>query len=250
MTIRLVQSKAFLREMKRLVWPERSLIGHVSGSGPLTPEEFLSLSFLSEPVCDACGRPVAVDTGPGQRCAACLARPPAWQRGRAALVYDDVSRRLVLDLKRSGRRDGLGAMASWMLQAGQELVDQSDLIVPVPLHYTRLAARGFNQSVWLAQAMAARTGSSLSVDALVRRRRTPSQAGLSARARRRNVAGAFRVRHSRIRQVAGRRILLVDDVLTTGATLSACCRALKKAGAAAVDVLVLARVVRETDITI
>lgn len=157
----------------------------------------------------------------------------------------------VLDLKRVGRRDGLGTLCGWMRQAGGALIDAADVLVPVPQHYyTRLVVRGFNQSGLLAQAIGAETGRRVAVDALVRTRRTPSQAGLAGRARRRNVSGAFRVRKSRLEAVAGKRVLRVDDVLTTGATLSACTRFLKQAGARHVDVLVLARVVRETDVTI
>ena len=166
------------------------------------------------------------------------------------MVYDAASRRPVLDLKRSGRRDGLATLSSWMLQSGRTLVDEADLIVPVPLHYARLVRRGFNQSGWLAQEISRQSGTPVMVDALKRTRRTPTQGGLSARARRRNVAGAFTITKRAATRISGRRILLVDDVLTTGATVSACTRALKQAGAANVDVLVLARVVRETDITI
>lgn len=184
------------------------------------------------------------------RSAADFLWPPRWDRARAAFVYDDASRRPVLDLKRSGRRDGLASFAGWMAQAGSSLLDEADVIVPVPLHYVRLASRGFNQSAWLAGSLARRSGTPLCVDALKRTRRTPTQGGLSARARRRNVAGAFTVRPSRAGLMQGKRVLLVDDVLTTGATLSACTRALKRAGARHVDILVLARVVRETDLTI
>lgn len=137
-----------------------------------------------------------------------------------------------------------------MRQAGGPLIDYADVQVSVPLHDTGLAVRRVNQSGWLAQAVAAETGRQVAVDALVRTRRTPSQAGLAGRARRRNVSGAFKVRRSRLEAVAGKRVLLVDDVLTTGATFSACTRALKQAGARHVDVLVLVRVVRETDVTI
>ena len=117
-----------------------------------------------------------------------------------------------------------------------------DLIVPVPLHYFRLVRRGFNQSVWLAAALARLTGARLAVDVLKRMRATPIQGGLSAEGRRRNVQGAFRVRKSREALVKDQKILLVDDVLTTGATAEACSRALKRAGAGCVDVLTLARV--------
>lgn len=176
--------------------------------------------------------------------------PPRWQRARASLIYDDFSRRPVLDLKRAGRRDGLSTFAGWMRQVGGDLVDSADVLVPVPLHFTRLVMRGFNQSGWLAQEIGRAAGKPVMVDALVRQHRTPSQAGLSGRARRRNVSGAFRLRKGREARIEGAQVLLVDDVLTTGATLSACTRALKQAGARQVDVLVLARVVRETDVTI
>lgn len=191
-----------------------------------------------------------LDLGPEAQCAACIARPPRWDRARAALIYDAASRRIVLDLKRSGRRDGLHVMTGWMQRAGANLIAEADMIIPVPLHYTRLVSRGFNQSAWLGQGIGRRAGLTCRVDVLKRKRRTPTQGGLSAKARHRNVAGAFSISQRAAALINGKRILLVDDVLTTGATLSACTRALKRAGARQVDVLVLARVVRETDVTI
>lgn len=246
------RAKAFLRSASDFFWPPRSLISGARGmgSGPLSPEDFARLRFISDPLCDRCGVPLDYRTGDETWCVACLARPPRWDRARAALVYDDTSRRPVLDLKRAGRRDGLPTLAGWMRQAGGVLIDEADVLVPVPLHYARLVSRGFNQSGWLAQTIGAAAGRPVLVDALVRTRRTPSQAGLAGRARRRNVLGAFKVRKGRLARIADQRVLLIDDVLTTGATLSACTRALKQAGARHVDVLVLARVVRETDVTI
>lgn len=245
-------AKSLFRRTRDFLWPPRSLISgdRGEGIGPLRPDEFTKIRFITDPVCHRCGAPQDYDAGPDAQCPPCMARPPRWSRARAAFVYDDVSRRPVLDLKRAGRRDGLETLAGWMLQAGGDLVDEAELIVPVPLHYTRLVQRGFNQSAWLAQAIGQAAGRRVCVDALRRTRRTPSQAGLSTRARRRNVTGAFEVRAGRRKLVEGRRILLVDDVLTTGATLNACVRALKRAGARQIDVLVLARVVRATDVTI
>lgn len=174
-------SKAFLRIAADFLWPPRSLVSRERGlgKGPLAPHEFGRIHFLSGAVCNRCGMPLGAELDDGATCAVCIARPPRWDRARAALVYEAASRRLVLDLKRSGRRDGL-----------------------------------------------------------------------SAKARRRNMAGAFAPHPKRTGYVQGKRVLLIDDVLTTGATLSACTRALKRAGARHVDVLVLARVVRETDVTI
>ncbi|WP_375208870.1 ComF family protein [Hyphomonas jannaschiana] len=246
------RSKAFLRNAADFLWPPRSLVSRERGlgKGPLAPHEFSQIHFLSGAVCDRCGTPLGTELDEGEICAVCIARPPRWDRARAAFVYDPASRRLVLDLKRSGRRDGLGTFAGWMTQAGRTLLDEADVIVPVPLHYGRLATRGFNQSAWLGGALSRRTGVPMVVDALKRTRRTPTQGGLSARARRRNVAGAFALRPNRAGHIQGKRVLLIDDVLTTGATLGACTRALRRAGARQVDVLVLARVVRETDVTI
>lgn len=234
------------------LWPSRSLVSSRRdiGEGAVSPEEWAQLTFLIGPVCDQCGQPQEVDLGPLAVCAACIARPPKWSAARAALAYDEASRRIVLDLKRAGRRDGLKTMAGWMVQAGRPLIDRADLMVPVPLHYRRLASRGFNQSGWLAAAVSRSTGVPVRVDILKRRKATPSQAGLSPKARHRNVAGAFSVRRGRTNAVAGKSVLLVDDVLTTGATLTGCARTLLKAGAARVDVLTLARVVRVRDATI
>lgn len=227
-----------------VIWPQRSLISHreLAGPGALEPELWSKLRFLSEPLCARCGMQFEIAVEEGQVCAACIADPPAYDRARAAVMYGDVSRDLVLGLKYQGRRDGLAVLSGWMAGAGAELLAQADLIVPVPLHYFRLVRRGFNQSGWLAAGLSRSSGVRLSVDALKRVKATPIQGGLSADARRRNVQGAFRVRSSRKGLVKDKRILLIDDVLTTGATAEACARTLKRAGAACVDVLALARV--------
>lgn len=245
-------AKRWARGGIETLWPSRSLITSRRGigAGAAPPEEWTTLTFITGPVCDQCGLPQEVDLGPAALCAACLARPPKWSAARAALAYDEASRRIVLDLKRSGRRDGLATLAGWMVQAGAPLLGRSDVIVPVPLHYRRIAARGFNQAGWLAAALSRRAKVPLGIDVLRRGRSTPSQAGLSPPARRRNVAGAFSLRRGRAARIAGKSVLLIDDVLTTGATVSACARTLLKAGAARVDVLTLARVVRARDASI
>lgn len=227
-----------------LIWPQRSLITgrELAGPGSLEPELWAKLRFISDPVCATCGEPFEITVEEGQLCGACLARPPAYTRARAALVYGEVSRDLVLALKSQGRRDGLVLLGRWMALAAAELATDEHLIVPVPLHYFRLLRRGFNQSAWLAGSLARLTGARLGVDVLKRTRSTPIQGGLSVDGRRRNVQGAFRVRKSREGLVKGRKILLVDDVLTTGATAEACARALRRAGASCVDVVTLARV--------
>mgnify|MGYP003390695900 CR=1 FL=1 len=227
-----------------LIWPQRSLITgrELAGPGSLEPELWAKLRFISDPVCATCGEPFEIAVEEGQLCSACLVRPPAYTRARAALEYGEVSRDLVLALKYQGRRDGLDLLGGWMALAAADLVTDEHLIVPVPLHYFRLLSRGFNQSAWLAGSLSRLTGARLGVDILKRTRSTPIQGGLSAEGRRRNVEGVFRVRRSRHHMVKDQKILLVDDVLTTGATAEACSRALKRAGASCVDVVTLARV--------
>lgn len=177
-------------------------------------------------------------------CAGCAAEPPPFDRGRAALRYDANSSRLILGFKRGGRLDGVDLFARWMAQAGEELLAETDLIVPVPLHRWRLLRRGFNQSAVLAQRLARLVQRPWAPAVLQRRRATASQQGLSAAARQQNVtARAFHV--ARPDRVADARVLLVDDVQTTGATLAACAAVLRRAGARRVDVLTLARVVRD-----
>ncbi|MEM9670289.1 MAG: phosphoribosyltransferase family protein [Pseudomonadota bacterium] len=216
----------------------------------LTPEDFGALYFITGSICARCGGPQTLDLGQDDICAVCHGSKTAWKKVRAALVYDDVSRSPILALKRAGRRDGLQLMATWMAVAGADLLSNADLIVPIPLHYRRLVSRGYNQAGWLATALARQTGKPVRHGALTRTRSTPSQAGRSARERFRNVRGAFRVRRSGKQHITGQRILLVDDVFTTGATANAAARALLAANAAEVSILVLARVAREKDVTI
>jgi ComF family protein len=202
------------------------------------------IEFIAPPLCACCGHPFEVDAGAGMLCGACMVRRPRYRRARAAFRYSDDSRRLVLMFKHADRLDPAPTYGRWLAQAGTELLADAALVAPVPLHRWRLLWRRYNQSAELARAVARHSGRAVIPDLLVRKRRTPSQANLSARERRRNVAGAFDINPRHRQRVSGKTVLLVDDVLTTGATVDACTRALLRAGAAAVDVLTLARVVR------
>lgn len=220
----------------------------VDAPGRLSAAAWAKLTFLAPPWCARCGAPFAFDLGPEPECAACVARPLVVGRARAALAYDAGSRALILSLKHAARTDGLEVFAGWMATAGRDALTEADVLAPVPLHRSRLRRRGFNQSGLLAAALARRTGLAVDHDLLARARRTDSQAGKSATERAANVAGAFRMRAPD--RVRGARIVLIDDVFTTGATVNACAKVLKRAGAARVDAVTLARVVRPRDATI
>jgi ComF family protein len=214
----------------------------VSSADGLCASCWRGITFLGAPCCACCGLPFAYDVGADALCPACMKERPAFAHARAALRYDEHSRKLVLAFKHGDRLHLAPALGAWMRRAGSALLSEADIVVPVPLHWTRLFARRYNQAAVLAHALAA-GGPPVGADWLVRRRRTPSQGKRNALARRRNVAGAFAVRRGR--SVTGQRVLLVDDVFTTGATLAECTRVLLRAGAARVDAVTLARTVRE-----
>ena len=208
------------------------------------------IAFLDDPVCDGCGAPFPYDQGPGARCGACMARPRAFQRARAACLYDERSRELILRLKHADRPELGKLFARWLSRAAAPLLADADTVVPVPLHRSRLFARRYNQAAEIARPLARLSGLAYLPDALVRRRATATQGGKSGRGRRVNVKGAFATPPSRRAAIAGRRILLVDDVLTTGATAEACAKALREAGAVSVALAVVARVREATELTI
>ena len=254
----LTTQRRFLRRARDTLWPPRSIAtGEVLvGPGQLEPEIWSRLTFILGPICNLCGQPLDpvleqhVDDMGAVQCGGCHASRPVFAKARSALIYDDVSRDLVLRLKHGGDQTGIHLMAGWMAQAAPDIVSAADLIVPVPLHYTRLQKRGFNQSLRLAAVLSRLTSTRLSAHGLKRIKATPSQAGRSADGRKRNVSGAFEVSHRDAGRIAESHILLIDDVFTTGATVEACARVLKRAGARETSVLTLARVAGLLDGTI
>ncbi len=215
----------------------------VDDQGGLCAGCWSKLSFIAPPFCERLGIPFVYDPGPGVLSMRAIADPPAYRRARAAVRYDDIARTLVHALKYADRLDLAPTLGRWMARAGRELFDRADALVPVPLHRRRLWVRRFNQSAALAGAISGCVSAPVLHDVLERTRSTPQQVGLSRSERERNVQGAFRVPPDKRAEVRGRRLVLVDDVLTSGATVDACARALLRAEAADVDVLVFARVV-------
>jgi ComF family protein len=211
--------------------------------GGLCPACWSRVSFIAPPYCERLGIPFTYDPGPGILSMEAIADPPAYGRARAAVRYDDIARDLVHRLKYGDRLDLATTLGRWMARAGRELLADADALVPVPLHWRRLWGRRFNQAAVLAKVAAASSGLPVLTGALRRMRATPQQVGLSRSERAVNVQGAFAVTRDGKAEICGKRLVLVDDVLTSGATVDACARTLLRAGARNVDVLVFARVV-------
>lgn len=199
---------------------------------------FVALQFLGPPQCACCALPLPHDGDPAARCGACLAEPPPFDTARAPLAYGGPARQVVLALKHGRRLVLARLMARVMLRVAGTLPDDM-VIVPVPSHRWRLWQRGFNQAAEIARHLARQSGRPLLVDALIRTKPTASTRGLTRKQRQANVTGAFKV--ARVADVQGRAVLLVDDVMTTGATVAACARQLRRAGARQVAVLTYTR---------
>ncbi len=203
--------------------------------------------FIGGLVCDTCGTPLpGEDTGEAVQCDDCMTIARPWHRGRAVLAYTGVGRRLVLGLKHGDRTDFVPALARWMAQRVRDIAVEPAVLVPVPLHWTRLARRRYNQSAVLAQGMARQLGWPLCLDALQRPKRTRALEGHSRDARFAQLSGAIVPHPKRLAQIAGQRVILVDDVMTSGATLAAGTEAAYQAGAENVSIVTLARVVKDT----
>lgn len=227
-----------------LVVPPLCLSCHalLTSHDSLCPSCWGKIDFIRPPLCDRLGLPMPFDTGGDMISAAAAAEPPDYDRARAVARFDGVMRALIHDLKFRDRHDARRLFGRWLVQAGAALLADADIIIPVPLTRGRLLSRRFNQSAILALEVSRLTGVKAELRALLRTRRTQPQVGLTRPQRRQNVAGAFAVAGDLRARIAGAKVVLIDDVVTTGATASACARTLKRAGAARVDVLALALV--------
>ena len=231
----------------RLIYPPRCV-----SCGEMVERDFAlcaacwgQMDFIAGLVCDCCGTPLpGEDGGTPEYCDDCLARPRPWSRGRAALLYRDKARKLVLSLKHGDRTELARPAAEWMLRAGRAILTPGMVVAPVPLHRWRLLRRRYNQAALLSQALA--EGASLAhiPDLLIRRRKTRVQDGMGAEQRFANLAGAIAVHPRHRERLRDRTVLLVDDVMTSGATLSVAAEACLAAGAREVRILVLARVAK------
>lgn len=213
------------------------------------PDCWARLDFLIGPACSRCDVPFETPQGEGALCGRCMAEPPPYSRVHVPLAYGEVSRSIVMRLK-YGRRTGFARLMARMIAGTVQravIADDIPLIVPVPLHRWRLWSRGFNQSAEVGKHLSRLTGWPIAVDPLIRHRRTPPLRGLGRTARARTVSGAFAARPDARDLLAGRRIILIDDVFTTGATAAACAKVLLRAGASAVEVAAFARVVDRAD---
>ena len=230
------------------VFPERCLAcgGPVAAGGGLCGACWAETPFISGLACDSCGAPLpGRDEGRAEHCDDCLTIARPWARGRAALVYPRSARRLVLALKHGDRLDLVRPMAGWMARAAAPILEPGMLVAPVPLHRWRFLRRRYNQSALLGAEVARRAGLGWCPDLLLRSRRTPSQEGRNRDARFVNLQGAIRVHPGRKGLLPGRHVLIVDDVMTSGATLAATAEACLAGGARGVSALVLARVAKD-----
>jgi ComF family protein len=215
----------------------------VGSHGALCPTCWATIDFIEAPVCERLGTPLPFNLGPGALSPAAIASPPGFDRARAAFRFDEAGRGLIHGLKYGDRLEIAPALAAWMARAGREVLEGADALIPVPLHWSRLFRRRFNQAAELTRHLSTITGIANEPMVLKRARRTAHQVGLTRAQRLDNVAGAFRIVEDRKAWVRGLNLVLVDDVLTTGATIEACARVLRRAGAARIDVLTAARVV-------
>lgn len=218
--------------------------------GDMAAGPWSRIRFLADEGCDMCARPFdgGLHYGKGALCSDCADAPFPFTRTRAACLYGEASKDIILGFKHGDRLDMAPMLSRWLERAGADVLRQADILVPVPLHPSRLRERRYNQAAELARPIARRAGLGYAADALTRVRATKSQGHASARMRWDNVRGAFTVKASRQAQVADKRVVLVDDVFTTGATLRACADTLLKAGARQVDTLVIARAVPQPEL--
>ena len=245
MAVSLQKTRDFMGAALDFVLPPRCPVSEelVDRQGVLAPQVWRELRFIADPKCRKCGYPFDFEMENDALCMSCQTSDVDYDRARSALAYEGVTRDLILRFKHGDQTHVVSLFIPWLRQAGADILPETDLFVPVPLHRWRLLKRRYNQSALIAKALAKSTGVPLFLDALMRVKATVPQGYMNAGQRQRNVSGAFAVNPARQSQVAGKTVTIIDDVYTTGATVSQCARTLKLAGAARVNVLTVCRVV-------
>lgn len=238
--------QGFSRAVDLIVPPRCIISGEVvEAQGMMSPQAWQSLRFIAAPICQCCGVPMLYEVSGQNTCGRCFDESPHFTKARAAVVYDDGSRKALLRFKHGDQTHYSAAFATWLHRAGADMLSGESVLVPVPLHFSRLRMRRYNQAALLTQALARRVGCAYELEALKRVRATLLQGHDAAVCRRENVSGAFVVAERRAERLRGRAVVLVDDVFTSGATVNECARVLLAAGAREVCVLTVARAVRD-----
>lgn len=213
----------------------------VQENGTICAECWGGINFIADPQCEICGLPFEFAATDGNLCGACLQQLPVFSKARAVFSYDDVSRKIITSFKYSDKIEPQAVYAKWMARVGKEMLEEADIIMPVPLHRVKLLLRKYNQAALLAKELARISGKKIMVSALLRKKHTKAQAGFSRQNRLKNITGAFVINKKYLDKIAGKKILLIDDVMTTGATVTECSKILLKAKVARVEVLTLAK---------
>lgn len=228
------------------VLPARCIVSGelVERQGMLSSNVWSQLDFIVDPMCSVCGFPFDFEIDSGAQCASCLAAAPPYASARSVLKYNDTSRDIILGFKHADKTHSVTAFGTWLRRAGREMLESADILAPVPLHRWRLISRRYNQSAIIAKYLERETEIPVIADLLLRTRATPSQGHLKAKDRFQNIKNAFAVNSKHTELLKNKKIVLIDDVYTTGATVRECTKVLMKAGAERVDILTLARVVR------
>lgn len=235
--------KSFAKTVSDLLFPPtcHGCGEHVSAPGSICPYCWQNIHFITPPYCPVMGLPFQYDPGDGFLSGEALQNPPVFDKARSAVIHDGLVRRLVTQFKYADRLELAPVMGQWMIRAGQDLIAESDLIIPVPLHRWRFFTRRYNQAAELARMIAAQTNLPFMPEALLRHKATHHQVGLNAKERMKNIKGAFSVSPNGANILKNKNILLIDDVYTTGATVNAAAKSLKKGGANKVFVLTFSR---------
>ena len=208
----------------------------------LCPTCWQQITFISSPFCQLTGEPLPFDIGENAISAAAAKSPPAYDRARAVALYEGTMRELIHKLKYQDRHEVTTLMANWLISTGQDFLNQADVLIPIPLHRQRLWRRRFNQSTLLAKRISEMTDKPVDFKSFARKKNTQSQVGLSETQRKSNLQGAFHIPEHRVNHLNNRSVLIIDDVITTGATANAAAKTMKNAGAKQVNLLCLALV--------